>query len=98
MPIDQPEHYFLIRGQLCYSCPVGHHAQEIRNRNAYDFYLNLLHRPWSNLNKPIKSPYMTSYIMTGAMFALVVNVCEIFVIKMSMTLTTCTFRICQGQL
>ena len=56
--------YFLTSGI------IGLLVQDIFSKNMHDFDLDLWNGPKSDVNKPIKRSYVTSYLMEMALFVL----------------------------
>ena len=56
-------------------------------RYSHDLDLTFRKGLGRNVNLPIERPYMTFYIMAIVMFAIPVTICEIFTIKMRVTLS-----------
>ena len=54
-------------------------------------------RSWSNINMLIERKSATSYFIAAVVFDLSITVCDLFTVKMGMTLTL-TFRMGQDQL
>ena len=74
--------------------PIFHHFQDIHCGNVRGLDLDLYNGPRSNVITPMKSPYMTCYLMAIVICTLFVTLSKIFIVEMYMTLTL-TFRMYQ---
>ena len=64
-------------------CPICRRLRDINCRNVHGLEPDLLNGPRSNINMPVERPHATSDVLTFAMFALSVSVCEIITYELS---------------
>ena len=78
-------------------CPICHHLQDIHNPSAHQHDLQI--GPRSNVNMSIESQGMSFYMVAIVICALSVIICELFTVKMCITLIfriyCCQMYICQ---